>query len=255
MGQRQQKRNAEPSGSLSEGDFLQSYDASRFEHPSVTVDVVLLSIHAGHLHTLLVQRTEHPFRGAWSLPGGFLRLDESLDQAAIRVLAAKTGLEGVFLEQLYTFGALDRDPRTRVLSVAYFALVDQARFSGVAGAVLGRIQVPWKGEAGGPVQVLSPIGELLPLAFDHEDMLSLVVKRLRGKLDYSPVAFQLLPAQFTLFELQKIHEVILDRKLNKDSFRKRMLAKGFLEPTGETQQDVDHRPASLYRYTREDRSW
>lgn len=239
--------------SSSEEEFFQNYDAGRFEHPSVTVDVVLLSIHDGHLHTLLVKRTEHPFLGSWSLPGGFLRMDEPLESAAARVLAAKAGLEGVFLEQLYTFGSPDRDPRTRVLSVAYFALVDRARFSGVEleakGAALARIQVPWEGEEGGPVLVLSSTGNSLQLAFDHGDILSMVVKRLRGKLDYSPVAFQLLPARFTLFELQKTHETILGRKLNKDSFRKRLLSKGFLEATGEIQQEVDHRPAALYRYT------
>lgn len=239
------KRGSGEGSPASEAAFLQGYDASRFEHPSVTVDVVLLSIREGHLHTLLVKRAEHPFLGAWALPGGFVRMDESLDQAAARVLAAKAGLEGVFLEQLYTFGAPDRDPRTRVLSVAYYALVDPARFP---EATLARIQVPWEGEEGGPVRVLSSVGKPLALAFDHGDMLALAVKRLRGKLDYSPVAFQLLPERFTLFQLQKVHETILGRKLNKDSFRKRLLAKGLLEATGEMQQDVDHRPAALYRY-------
>jgi 8-oxo-dGTP diphosphatase len=241
---------------LSEQAFLRSYDASRFEHPSVTVDVVLLSIQEGHLHTLLVQRKEHPFLGSWALPGGFLGLDESLEQAAARVLAAKAGLEQVFLEQLYTFGSPERDPRTRVLSVVYCALVDRTRFVeaelATRSAVLARIQVPWAGEEGGPVQLLSPEGGTLPLAFDHGDMIAMAVKRLRGKLDYSPVAFQFLPERFTLFELQKIHETILNRKLNKDSFRKRLLAKGLLEATGEMQQDVDHRPAALYRYAHVD---
>jgi 8-oxo-dGTP diphosphatase len=181
-------------------------------------------------------------------------MDESLEWAAARVLSAKTGLEGVFLEQLYTFGAPGRDPRTRVLSVAYYALVDRERFAGVKleakDATLARIQVPWQGEEGGPVSVLSPTGKALELAFDHSDILALSVKRLRGKLDYSPVAFQLLPECFTLFQLQKIHETVLGRKLNKDSFRKRLLATGLLAPTGEAQQEVDHRPAALYRYIR-----
>lgn len=241
-----------PKPGTEESEFLQSYDASRFAHPSVTVDVVLLSIQEGQLHTLLVKRSEPPCLGAWALPGGFLRLEESLEQAAARVLATKTGLQGVFLEQLYTFGAPDRDPRTRVISVAYYALVDRARFERLAQdgreTALAEIVVPWAGEAGGPVQVLSSVHKPLALAFDHGAMLATAVQRLRGKLDYSPVAFQLLPEAFTLLELQRVHEIILGRKLNKDSFRKRLLAKGFLAATGELQQDVDHRPAALYRY-------
>jgi 8-oxo-dGTP diphosphatase len=234
--------------------FLQAYDIKAFDRPSVTVDVVLLSIHEGSLHTLLVKRQEHPFLGFWALPGGFVRMDESLDWAAARVLSAKAGLEGVFLEQLFTFGAPGRDPRTRVLSVAYYALVDHERFARMKlespEMMLGRIHVPWAGEAGGPVEVLSSVNKPLELAFDHGEILSMSVKRLRGKLDYSPVAFQMLPESFTLYDLQKVHEVVLGRKLNKDSFRKRLLATGLLAPTGEMQQEVDHRPAALYRYDR-----
>src|SRR6185503_6323614 len=111
-------------GSREEREFLASYDAARFPHPSVTVDLALLTASRGKLHAVLVRRTEHPDRGRWSLPGGFVRMDESLDRAAVRVLRDKAGLEGVFLEQLYTFGEPDRDPRTRVITVAYYALVD-----------------------------------------------------------------------------------------------------------------------------------
>jgi 8-oxo-dGTP diphosphatase len=220
------------------------------------VDVVLLSIREGQLHTLLLQRKEPPCQGFWALPGGFIHMDESLEGAAARVLAAKTGLEGVFLEQLYTFGAPGRDPRTRVVSVAHYALVDAHRFQSVdlqaQGLALARIEVPWAGEKGGPVRVRSVTDkeQELDLAFDHSAMLTLVVQRLRGKLDYSPVAFQLLPERFTLHQLQKVHETILGRTLNKDSFRKRLLATGLLVPTGEVQQDVDHRPAALYCYAR-----
>lgn len=236
-------------GDLGEG-APEGYDVSRFERPSVTVDVVLFSIDDGMLRTLLVKRQDPPFQGAWSLPGGFVRMEESLDEAAARVLKSKTGLEGVFLEQLFTFGAPTRDPRTRVLSVAHYALVDRVRFRelGSAETLLARIRVPWEGEEGGPVRILGPEGTPLVLAFDHGDMVAMTVKRLRGKLDYSPVAFQLLPECFTLHDLQKIHEAILGRKLNKDSFRKRLLATGLLVPTGLQQQDVDHRPAALYRY-------
>ena len=239
-----------PHTSPDELAFLDGYDPSQFERPSVAVDVVLLAPAEGSLHTLLVQREEHPFKGRWALPGGFIRMSESLDAAAARALREKAGLKGIFLEQLYTFGEPKRDPRMRILTVAYMALVDHDRFTSrkVHGTV-GQLVVPWADETGGPVQVVGGDGQPLPLAFDHADILGLAVKRLRGKLDYSPVAFQLLPESFTLYDLQKVHEIVLARKLNKDSFRRRMLATGLLEPTGEQQEDVGHRPAALYRYT------
>lgn len=241
-------------GGGADARFLEGYDASRYDRPSLTVDVALLSAAEGALHTLLVRRSEPPQRGRWALPGGFVRRDESLDDAAARVLAAKAGLRGVFLEQLYTFGAPSRDPRTRVVTVAYYALVDFDRFAEAAGAdgdvAVGRIAVPWEGETGGPVDVAAAGGAPLPLAFDHAEILGMAVKRLRGKLDYAPIGFQLLPATFTLLGLQRVHETVLARPLNKDSFRRRMLASGQLEATGASEQDVDHRPAELYRFAR-----
>jgi 8-oxo-dGTP diphosphatase len=219
----------------------------------VAVDVALLSAGPGGLHTVLVRRTAHPFQGRWALPGGFIALEESLDAAAGRLLYRGTGLAGVFLEQLYTFGAPRRDPRTRVISVAYYALVDRARFDALraAGDVrVARLSVPWEGETGGPVAAMDADGSALALAFDHAEILGMAVKRLRGKLDYTPIGFQLLPERFTLLELQRVHETVLGRPLNKDSFRRRMLASGLLEATGEAQKDVDHRPAELYRFVK-----
>lgn len=237
---------------LSEEEFLAAYDASAFDRPSLAVDVALLSVLDDALYTLLVRRAQHPFRGCAALPGGFVGPNESLDAAAERALRDKTGLEGVFLEQLYTFGAPKRDPRTRVVTVAYYALVDRRRLPAHFGedVLTARLSVPWEGETGGPVDALEPSGRALPLAFDHGDILGMAVKRIRGKLDYSPIGFQLLPERFTLRQLQHVHEVVLDRPLNKDSFRRRMLASGLLEATGEQQSDVDHRPAALYRFGR-----
>lgn len=238
---------------LSEKEFLEAYDPSAFERPSVTVDVALLSVVDGALFTLLVQRAEHPFKGKWSLPGGFVRLDESLDAAARRVLAAKGALDGVFLEQLYSFGDPQRDPRMRVIAVAYYALVDRRRFEAATrdDLVIGRIDVPWEGETGGAVDVLlERDGKTADLAFDHAEILGTAVKRIRGKLDYTPIGFQLLGDTFTLLELQRVHETVLGRPLNKDSFRRRMLASGQLESAGEMQRHVDHRPAELYRFTK-----
>ncbi len=221
--------------------FLAEYDANEFERPSVAVDVALLTVHEGGLRVLLVERVEPPQRGAWALPGGFVGMNESLDDAAARVLRDKGGLEGIFLEQLYSFGSPGRDPRTRVISVAYVALVDHARLE-ETGRPLAELQVPWEGEEGGPVEV-----EGMDLAFDHAEILGAAVKRLRGKLDYAALGFQLLPDRFTLRDLQTVHETTLGRELNKDSFRRRMLATGLIEPTGEREQNVLHRPAELYR--------
>jgi 8-oxo-dGTP diphosphatase len=226
------------------------YDPARFPRPSVAVDVSILTVRDGALHALLVPRAEPPAKGAWALPGGFIDLGESLDAAATRLLAAKGGLSGVYLEQLYTFGTPDRDPRTRVISVAYFALVHPARLGAVhGGATLAVLEVPWRGERGGPVHA-RVAGARAALAFDHAEQLGWVVKRLRGKLDYAALGFELLPAAFTLRDLQAVHEAILGRPLNKDSFRRRILASGRVVPTGRKEADVGHRPAALYRFRR-----
>jgi len=244
---------------LTEKAFLEAYDPAAFERPSVAVDVALLSVVDGSLFTLVHQRSEHPFKDKWSLPGGFVRPAEPLDAAARRLLAAKGKLTSVFLEQLYTFGDPHRDPRMRVITVAYYALVDRRRFEQVAEGkselAFARIDVPWEGETGGPVQVqqAQPGRETaapLHLAFDHADILGMAVKRIRGKLDYSPIGFQLLDDTFTLLDLQRVHETVLGRPLNKDSFRRRMLASGQLEATGEMEREVDHRPAELYRFVK-----
>jgi len=240
-----------PSRKSEEKAFLASYDPSAFERPSVTVDVVLLAPLQDHLHTLLIRRPEHPFKGLWSLPGGFVRMDESLDEAAARVLLTKTGLKKVFLEQLFTFGSPQRDPRTRIISVAYYALVDPNRFEDITvpgeDALLARI-IPSKASQHFSVTLKGSDNKPLELAFDHAEILATTLQRIRGKIDYTPIGFELLPKSFTLFQLQKVHEIVLGRKLNKDSFRRKLLASGQLEATGEIQQDVDHRPASLYRF-------
>jgi 8-oxo-dGTP diphosphatase len=234
--------------------FLERYDASRYPHPSVTVDVALLTVREGALHCLLVERQAHPEKGKWALPGSFVGIREGLDQAAARALREKAGLAGVFLEQLYTFGDPGRHPRTRVFRVAYYALVSGAglvRAAQAPGAPqrLCRLEVPWEGETGGPVQAEAD-GARLPLAFDHARILGTAVQRVRGKLDYTSIGFQLLPDAFTLLELQRVHETVLGRPLNKDSFRRRLLASGQLEATGESEREVDHRPAELYRLVR-----
>ncbi len=229
----------------------------RFERPSVTVDVALLSAFDGALSALLVRRREPPDRGRWALPGGFVGIPESLDDAARRVLAAKagigTGAASPYLEQLYTFGEPGRDPRERIVTVVYYALVHRRWFETAVAAgtdvMAARLLVPWEGETGGPVEAATPDGAL-ELALDHGEILGMAVRRIRGKLDYSPIGFQLLPEEFSLRELQEVHETVLGRPLNKDSFRRRMLVSGMLEATGRHERDAAHRPAELYRFTR-----
>lgn len=225
--------------------FLADYDASRYPHPSLTVDVALLTVGGGRLRALLQRRDRPPQRGRWALPGGFVGFDEGLERAAARVLRDRTGLEGVFLEQLYTFGAPDRDPRTRVVTVAYVALVAPERLGDLP---LAPLAVPWEGETGGLVTPLGPDGAPLATAFDHDVILGTAVRRLRGKLDYAPIGFQLLPERFTLRRLQQVHETVLGRPVNKDAFRRRMLASGQLDATGERETGTPFRPAELYRF-------
>lgn len=239
---------------MDERDFLATYDVTAFDRPSVTVDVVLLAISPqAELQTLLVRRGDHPYRGALALPGGFVTMNESLEAAARRVLRDKAGAKNVFLEQLYTFGDPKRDPRTRVITVAYYALVPAVvmeRALAGAGRTAERatLRVPWRGEQGGPIEAFDDAGKRVRLAFDHAAVIGTAVQRIRGKLHYAPIGFNLLPAAFTLLQLQQIHEAVLGRKLNKDSFRRTMLASNFVEPTGSMQSDVGHRPAALYRF-------
>ncbi len=235
-----------------EAEFLSDYDPETFERPSVTVDVVLLTVRDQALEVVLLKRSEHPALGPMTLPGSFVGIDESLDTAAERLMIDKVGLSGIFLEQLYTFGEPKRDPRMRVITVAYYALVNPERLLDAVeeGVIRARISVPWGGETGGPIDVLDATGTELTLAFDHTDLIGMAVKRIRGKLNYAPIGYQLLPAEFTLRRLQQVHETILGNPVNKDSFRRRMLATGELEATGTLEDEVGHRPAELYRFSR-----
>jgi 8-oxo-dGTP diphosphatase len=211
---------------LDEKSFLEQYNPADFERPSVAVDVVILTVKNRQLEVVVVKRTEHPFFGFLSLPGGFVGITESLDAAAARLLKSKAKLERVFLEQLYTFGSPSRDPRMRIIAVAYYALVPPEKLHGIK------------------TQMVSP--ELL-LAFDHNAMLEIALERIRGKLEYAPISTELLPEQFTLRQLQDVHETILGRRLNKDAFRRKMLASGQLTPTGILETGQGFRPAELFR--------
>jgi 8-oxo-dGTP diphosphatase len=228
-------------------------DLDRHPHPHVAVDVALLTLHERRLHALLLRRDREPFADSLALPGGFVRQREAVDAAAARVLATKCGLEGVFVEQLYSFGEPTRDPRGRVISIAHYALVaskDLTAALGGKGLELCPLTVPWQGIAGGAVQVHRSDGRPQRLAFDHAAILGMAVRRLRGKIDYAPVGFELLPTQFTLLDLLEVHQAVLGHGLNKDSFRRRLLASGLLQATGRQRSGDAFRPAALYRFRR-----
>lgn len=199
--------------------------------PTVAVIVVILTVENGELRVLLISRSAEPFRGLWSLPGGVLALGQSLDEAAVHRLRRETGVTDVYLEQLYTFHNLDgRDS----VAVAYFALVDSRQ------AKLAPRRA-WR-----PAWL--PVAGLPSLAFDNNGVVDYALQRLRAKLDYSNVAYSVLPRYFTLSQLQRVYEAILSRPLDKRNFRKRMQSLGIMEPTGKTTADGAHRPAQLYAF-------
>lgn len=222
-----------------------------YAQPAIAVDLALLTIIDGTLQVLLIRRDDaEKVGGEWALPGGFIHIDKTIDETVERVLRAKAGVQSAYLEQLGTFGALNRDPRGRVLSIAYFGLAP-AKLLGKAmdandDLMLARMNVPWAGEEGGPIDLSDQHQAELALAFDHVEILGQAVKRLRGKLDYTAVGFELLPKRFTLRDLQKIHETILDRKLLTPPFRRKMLDRGWVRPTGQRETGSAYRPAELY---------
>ena len=210
--------------------------ANGFAQHAIAVDVVLFTIQGGRLKVLLVKRQQAPYRGHWALPGGIVGADESVDDAALRELQEETNISSVYLEQLYTFGEPNRDPRGRVMSVAYYALVNWQQFQLKARQRVS--QANW-----------FPIRRLPELAFDHRRIVDYALERLRNKINYTTVGFQLLPKQFTLTDLQGAYEVILARRLDKRNFRRKMLQLGILEGTKEFRVNGRQRPARLYTFT------
>jgi 8-oxo-dGTP diphosphatase len=200
----------------------------------VTVDIVLFTIRDRQLHLLLIKRLAEPFVSCFALPGGFVLEAESLDAAASRELREETGVEKVYLEQLYTFGDPQRDPRGRVVTVAYYALVPGTH---VLRAGTDASDAAW-----------FPVTKLPELAFDHRKIVEYAHQRLRNKLDYTNVGFGLLPDTFTLTELQLVHEAILDERIDKRNFRRKIIQKGIVTPTKEWQR-TGRKPAQLYRFS------
>ena len=212
----------------------------QYEYPraALTVDCVVFGVDEENLKVMLIQRDIEPFKNRWALPGGFVRIEETLEQAAQRELAEESGLQKVFLEQLFTFGDLNRDPRERVVSVAYYALVKPSEHQVLAST--DARDAAW-----------FAVKDIPALAFDHEKILATAWERLKGKLRYQPVGFELLPAKFTLSQIQHMYETILEEKLDKRNFRKKILSMGLLLELDEFQKDVAHRAARLYRFDRQ----
>lgn len=210
-------------------------------HPSsqnikIAVDNCIFTVEQGELKLLLIQMKKKPYTGQWALPGGLVEEDEDLDDAAQRVLSEETAVKDVYLEQLYTFGDTKRDPLGRVISVAYFALIPTA---GIRLHTIDKYSdVRWW-----------PATKLPPLAYDHANIAAYAKKRLAWKVSYSNVVWSLLPPKFTLSQLQKVYEAILNTPLDKRNFRKKIDKLGLIAPVGEKATWGAHRPAMLYRFT------
>lgn len=284
-----------------EQEFLKAYDASQYERPTLTVDMLIFTVVSEEeenyrklpekaLKVLLVKRGQHPFIGQWALPGGFVGFHEGLEEAARRELKSETNVEDVYLEQLYTWGDVDRDPRTRVISASYLSLVDSSNLKVKAGEDAAdakwftvrdkvleekiintdhgkvseriieielvnekeklRAGVKISTEVTGRVRKVSQeIVNHAGIAFDHVAIIYYGLERLRNKIEYTDLAFSLMPALFTLTELQQVYEIILGKELLKANFR-RKIASLVLE-TNELQRDAGHRPSKLFRFNPE----
>lgn len=284
--------------SLTEEEFLLQYDAGQYERPSVTVDMLVFTVMnelkesyrklpEKVLKILMVKRGNHPYMGYWALPGGFVDMDESLDEAALRELKEETNIDNIYMEQLYTWGDVGRDPRTRVIGCSYMSLVDSSRLDVKAGddaedaswfkvkcsvveqkkAVRGKgyIVQNWvrlmlwndseelsatikvdKTFDGSVIRVNRELTESKGIAFDHAKIIEYAVERLRNKIEYTDIAFSLMPERFALTELQQVYEVILGKELLKANFRRKI--SDMVVETGEYTKDAGHRPSKLFKY-------
>ncbi len=278
---------------LTEEEFLKQYDADIYKRPSLTVDMLIFTVMEEEeenyrklpgkcLKILLVKRGDHPCIGKWALPGGFVSIDESLDEAALRVLRAETNVDNIYMEQLYTWGEINRDPRTRVISSSYMALVDSSSLSIKAGSdeedaswfnvsykvleekdlssgegyeeiveiklwnnseeLSAKIKVTESLDGGVRREVIESVG----IAFDHGKFIEYGISRLRNKIEYTSLAFNLMPELFTLTELQKVYEVIQGKELLAAAFRRKVA--NMVTETDEFTKDAGHRPSKLFKY-------
>jgi 8-oxo-dGTP diphosphatase len=207
----------------------------KFPRPAVTADCIIFGFDAGELKVLLIERGIEPFKGKWAIPGGFLHDDESTEDCAKRELFEETGLENVFMEQLYTFSDPDRDPRGHIVTVAYFALVKLSDYKVTAGDDAKNAK--WFG-----------ISHIPALAFDHDRILRVALSRLRGKIRYQPIGFELLPEKFTLPDLQTLYEAILEMKIDRRNFRRKIDQTGLIIDQNESVKGVPHKGAKYFSF-------
>lgn len=280
---------------LTEEEFLRSYNPGDYERPSNTVDMLLFTVDdkeidsirkdkEKELKVLLIKRNNHPDIHKWALPGGFVNIDEDLDKAAYRELEEETNVRNVYMEQLYTYGKVNRDKRMRVISIAHMALIPKESVKPIAGddaedvawftveknrisdnqeeIVISNeelnlrycytVDIEYKknGVVSVPITNIHATEDNDKIAFDHIEMINQGIDRLRNKVEYVPIAFNLVPPKFTLNEIQQVYEVILGKKLVKQNFRK--WVDKFVEELEEKQEEVGHRPATLYKYKEKD---
>jgi 8-oxo-dGTP diphosphatase len=209
-----------------------------YPRPALTSDCIIFGFDNFDLTILLIERAHEPFKNKWALPGGFVDMNETTETGALRELYEETGLKNVFIEQLYTFSDVDRDPRGRVVSVAYYALIKLDEYSIHAGDDAG--DANW-----------FPVNDLPELAFDHHKIIEVALQRLKGKIRYQPIGFELLPPMFTLTQLQNLYETILQRELDKRNFRKKILKMNLLIPMDEKQKNVAHKAARFYKFDKQ----
>lgn len=240
---------------MTEQEYLNAYDSSQYEKPSVAVDALVITMNEEQqLEILLIKRDTHPFKDKWSLPGSFVGMEESLEEAVARGLKQKTGLENMYLEQLYTFGAVDRDPRMRIISIAYMALVPKRKLHIVETSTVALFKVLYVGD--NIILKNEDLGitiKTTDLAFDHENELKIALERLKGKIDYTDVALELLSNKncFTIYELKLIHEAILNKPLDvgnfRRSFKKKYIDTKKVTETGMESKEFSKKPSATYK--------
>jgi len=208
-----------------------------YKNPSLAVDLVVFGYQGDHLSVLLLNRKDEPFKDQWTLPGGFLNIEETFQQTCSRVLLTKLGINNLYTEQLYSFDAPERDPRGRVISIAYFALVNPKRFALVTGTMAN--DVKW-----------FPVSKLPTLGFDHKQIFRVALDRLRAKILYHPVGFELLNQKFTLPELHLMYEQVLDIQIDRRNFRRKILDSGFIVATGEKKTGAQNRHPDIYTFNK-----
>lgn len=206
----------------------------KYPHPAVTTDCIVFGFDGDTLNLLLINRGIEPYKGCWALPGGFMKMDETAEEGALRELQEETGVKDIYIEQLQAFSTVDRDPRERVLTIAFLAFVRQEKYEVIAGDDAAKAQ--W-----------FPINGLPQLAFDHKEIISVALDKLRWKMTYEPLAFRLLNKTFTITQLQTVYEVVFDKKFDRRNFYKKMTTSGYLIPTDQ-QLRSNGRPSLLYAF-------